>query len=151
MKKPKIRKNVIYQRNQGGGKDHGEPSDVEPGDVVVFFLDGAYTTREADFRHGKTVVTKPLYPDEEDYRRAPALVVKFDNVVQVIRTKQNPVMSRVKPKPEPEVEPLLEEVEEPPPEEPLPEPEPPKVVKKVAGKVRLPGRALRPGDPGYSR
>ncbi len=123
--KPKRPKTLIFYRAIGKRKRQGDPSEALPGDLIIYFEDCRFSSREIQKVGNQFIITEPLVGPYG--KLADSAKVKFEDIHEIIRLG------------EPEVEPT-------PPEEPLDEPVKPR--KGLTG-IRMPGRALRPGDPGY--
>ncbi len=120
-------KTTIYLRPIGKRKLVGDPRNALPGDIITYFEDGRYTTREVRLLEGEVIVTEDLVGQYG--KLADSVRVRFDDIDEILRVEQVPECA------EPEVEPT-------PPEEPL---EPVKPSGVLDG-IRMPGPSRRPKD-----
>lgn len=134
-------RNFIYRRPIGKRAKVGSPADAQRGDLVVFFEEGRFTTREVqDVLPARSlIVTAPLTGPYGVL--AESTKVKFEDIDEIMRPEVQTKASG--PEPEP-----------PPPEEMAATPSTAKASTKITtapGDIRVPGSALRPGDPGYTK
>jgi hypothetical protein len=144
-------KTLIYRRPIGKRTVLGSPADTREGDLITFFVEGRYTTREVrSVNPGKkVVVTKPLTGPYGTLDHSQT--VSFSDIDEIIRLGDVVVEE---PQPPEEVQ---AEAPPSPPKRAMAQKSKASTGKKPGGKssptveIRLPGLALRPGDPGYER
>jgi hypothetical protein len=140
-------KTLIYRRPIGKRSVLGNPADTRDGDIITFFEEGRYTTREVRSVNAskKVVVTKPLTGPYGTLDHSQT--VSFTDIDEIIRLGE----------PLPPEEAQAEAPPSPPPKKARAQKSKTSTGKKPGGsssstaEVRLPGAALRPGDPGYER